>query len=60
VPSSASAAEDMANFIIWEIERIGPLCFGKGLFSETKMWAPALLRVWCKPGWDKNVLNVTF
>ncbi len=39
--SLALAAEDMPNFIVWEIERTGPLCLGKGLFLEKKMWAPA-------------------
>ncbi len=41
MPSLALAAEDMTNFIIWEIEKTKPLCLGKGLFLETKMWAPA-------------------
>ncbi len=40
-PSLALAAEDMTNFIIWEIDRTRPLCLGKRLFLETKMWAPA-------------------
>ncbi len=31
------------KFIFWEIERTGPLCLGKGLFLEKKMWAPAQL-----------------
>jgi hypothetical protein len=43
-PSLAMAAEDMKNFIVWEIDRTGPLCLGKGSFFRTKMWAPALLR----------------
>ncbi len=30
------AAEDMTNFIFWEIERTGPLCLGKGLFFGDK------------------------
>ncbi len=35
-----SAAEDMTNFIIWEIERTKPSCLEKGSFLEAKMWAP--------------------
>ncbi len=42
-PSLALAAEDMTNFINWEMERTGPLCLGKGMFLETKIWAPARL-----------------
>jgi hypothetical protein len=41
---SASAVEDMANFIIWEIKRTKPLCLGKESFLEKKMWAPAQLQ----------------
>ncbi len=36
VPSLALAAEDMTNFIIWEIDRTGPLCLGKGPFFGDK------------------------
>ena len=28
----ASATEDMTNFMIWEIDRMGLLCLGKGPF----------------------------
>jgi hypothetical protein len=31
----ASVAEDMTNFIVWEVERTRPLCLGKGSFLET-------------------------
>ena len=36
-PSSATTAEDMTNFMIWEIDMMGPLCLGKGSFSDMKM-----------------------
>ena len=42
--SSASAAEDMINLMIWAIMRIGPFHLGVGLFSDKNMWAPARLR----------------
>ena len=42
-PNSASAADDMTNFIICAIVNMGPFHFGSGSSSERKMWAPALL-----------------
>jgi hypothetical protein len=36
-PSSASVVEDMMSIMIWEIDRMGPLCLGKGSFSDMKM-----------------------
>ena len=41
VASSASAAEDMKNLMIWEILSIGPLNHGLGSFLEKKIFAPA-------------------
>ena len=35
--SLASAMEDMAFFIIWEMARMGPLREGTGVFSESMM-----------------------
>ena len=43
-PSSASAAEDITNFMIWEIVRISLFCSGVGSFSDKNMLAPARLR----------------
>ena len=43
-PSSASAAEDITNLMIWEIVRIAPFDLGVGSFSDKNMWAPAKLR----------------
>ena len=43
-PSSASAAEDMTNLMIWAILRIGPFHLGVGSFSDKNTWAPARLR----------------
>ncbi len=42
--SSASAADAMTNFTIWEIVRTGSLSLGMGSFSVRKMLAPARLR----------------
>ena len=44
VASSASAAEDMKNLMIWEILSIGPLNHGLGSFLEKKIFAPARIR----------------
>ena len=35
--SSASAAEDMTFFIIWEMVKTGPLREGTGVLSESMM-----------------------
>ena len=43
-PSSASAAEDMINLMIWALMRIGPFHLGAGSFLDRNMWAPARLR----------------
>ena len=43
-PSSASAAEDMTNLMIWEIVRIGPFHSGFGSYSDKNIWAPERLR----------------
>ena len=43
-PSSASAAEDITNLMIWEIARIAPFHSGVGSFSDKNIWAPERLR----------------
>ena len=43
-PSSASAAEDMTNLMIWAIVRIGPFHLDVGTFSDKNIWAPERLR----------------
>ena len=43
-PSSASAAEDITNLMIWAILRIAPFHSGVGVFYDKNMWAPARLR----------------
>ena len=51
-PSSASAADNMTNFMTLEIINMGPLHLGIGLSSARKMWDPARLRpldLLCKP-----------
>ncbi len=35
-PSLALAAEDMTNFILWEIDRTGPLCLGKFCYPRQR------------------------
>jgi hypothetical protein len=40
------------NHILWEQHCMPPLC----LRTRAHVSHP----VWCKPGWDKNVLNITF
>ena len=42
-PSSASAAEDMTNLMIWETVRIGLFHSGVGSFSDKNIWAPVRL-----------------
>ena len=42
--SSASAAEDMKNLMIWAIVRIGQFHLGVGLFSDKYIWALERLR----------------
>ena len=36
-PSSASAADEMTNLMIWEIVRIAPFHLGVGSFSDKKI-----------------------
>ena len=43
-PSSASAAEDMTNLMIWAIVRIGLFHSGVGSFYDKNIWAPERLR----------------
>ena len=43
-PSSASAAEDITNLMIWAIVRIAQFQSGFGSFSDENMWDPAWLR----------------
>ncbi len=42
--SSDLAADAITNLMIWAIERTAPLNCGNGLFSESKMCAPAWLQ----------------
>ena len=42
--SSASAAEEATNLMIWARVMMGPLCGGTGTSSDTMMCAPARLR----------------
>ena len=42
--SSASAAENMTNLMIWVTVRTGPLSHGTALSSDRKMYAPTKLR----------------
>ena len=43
-PISASAADEMTNFITWEMVNIGTFHFGMDLSSARKTWAPARIR----------------
>ena len=43
-PSSALAADDIKNLMIWEILRTAPLHLGVGVYPDKNIWSPARLR----------------